>query len=115
MRDLLRLKRKSDPVADDAEDGARAVFAEEGISAILARLAESRLGFLTEEAVDGDALALVRTATNGLEVGQLPTWLWRRAISQGFFAMKQLDENGGGYLIADLDARSLTFQRSIQV
>jgi hypothetical protein len=36
MRSLLRLKRKSTPDADECEDGARAIFAEEGLAAVLA-------------------------------------------------------------------------------
>ncbi len=35
MRALLRLKRKSSPEADECEDGARAIFAEEGLAAVL--------------------------------------------------------------------------------
>jgi hypothetical protein len=37
--------------------------------------------------------------------------LWRDAINQGFRAMHLLAENGGGYLIADLDQRSLTYAK----
>jgi NTP pyrophosphatase (non-canonical NTP hydrolase) len=44
MRALLRLKRKSSPEADECEDGARAIFAEEGLAAMLSRLAPGRTG-----------------------------------------------------------------------
>lgn len=50
MRALLRLKRKSNPDTDEVEDGARAIFAEEGLAAVLSRLAKRRTGFLSETA-----------------------------------------------------------------
>jgi hypothetical protein len=108
LRALLRLKRKSDPVVDECEDGARAVFAEEGLAAVLARLAETHDGFRTLRSVTRDAVEMARAATVGLEVYTVPGWLWRRAVWQGFRAMHQLVANGGGRLVADLDARSLT-------
>lgn len=110
-RALLKAKRKSDAVADEVEDGARAIFAEEGIAAVLARLAQRRTGFMSEASVDGDVLHIAAAATTGLEVEVVPAWLWRRAISQGFRALRLLRENAGGYLIADLDKRTLTYRK----
>jgi NTP pyrophosphatase (non-canonical NTP hydrolase) len=111
LRALLRLKRKSNPETDECEDGARAVFAEEGLAAVLSRLATRRTGFLSETSIDGEVIDVARAAATDLEVEPLPAWLWRRAICQGFRAMHQLSENGGGYLSADLDARALTYQK----
>lgn len=39
MRAALRLKRKSNGQTDECDDGARAIFAEEGLAAVLSRLA----------------------------------------------------------------------------
>lgn len=111
MRALLRLKRKSNPVTDEVEDGARAIFAEEGLAAALSRLARRRAGFLSETSVDGEVLDVVKAVVTDLEVEPLPGWLWRSAISQGFRALRQLGEHGGGYLVADLDARTLGYQK----
>jgi NTP pyrophosphatase (non-canonical NTP hydrolase) len=111
LRAMLRLKRKSDPETDECEDGARAVFAEEGLTAVLSRLARRRTGFLCETSVDSEVIDVAKATAADLEVEVLPTWLWRRAICQGFQAMHQLSENGGGYLTADLDARMLTYQK----
>jgi len=108
MRALLRLKRKSNPETDECEDGARAIFAEEGLAVVLSRLAERRTGFQSETSIDGDAIVVVKAATVDLEAQRLPAWLWRRAINQGFVAMQKLGENGGGCLVADLDERQLT-------
>ena len=111
MRALLRLKRKSSPETDECEDGARAVFAEEGLAAVLSRLAKSRTGFLSETSIDGDVIEVAKAAAADLEVESTPAWLWRSAVHQGFHAMYLLGENGGGYLVADLDARELAYRK----
>jgi NTP pyrophosphatase (non-canonical NTP hydrolase) len=111
MRALLRLKRRSDPEIDECEDGARAIFTEEGLAALLSRLAPRRTGFLSETSIDRSVIEVARAAASDLEVEALPAWLWRRAIYQGFKAMRQLSENCGGHLVADLDARTLTYEK----
>ena len=111
IRALLRLKRKSDPETDECEDGARAILAEEGLAAVLSRLSKRRTGFLIETSVDGEVIDVARACASDLEAQALPAWLWRRAICEGFRALHQLDANGGGYLIADLDARTLSYQK----
>ena len=112
IRSLLELKRKSNPKVDENEDGARAKFAEEGLSAVLSRLAKRRMGFLGETCVDGVVVEIARAASYGLEVETVPGWAWRKAISQGFKAMSQLTENKGGVLLADLDQRTLSYHET---
>lgn len=114
-RSLLHLKRKSDAQVDECEDGARAIFAEEGLAAILSRLATRRGGFLRETTVDSEVIELAQAATEGLEPATLPGWVWRRAISQGFKAMSGLAANGGGFLTADLDERALQYHKMLDV
>lgn len=111
MRSLLRLKRKSSPQADECEDGARAIFAEEGLAAVLSRLAPGRTGFLNAASIDGDVIEVAKAAATGLEAEAVPGWLWQAAIHQGFRAMSLLDENDGGYLVADLDTRELSYRK----
>lgn len=107
LRGLLELKRKSNQVVDSAEDGARAVFAEEGLAAILAKQAPASRQFATPNLVPEYLLDLISMVVEDLEVADLPYQLWRRAISQGFGVMVQLAEAGGGYVLADLDTRTL--------
>jgi NTP pyrophosphatase (non-canonical NTP hydrolase) len=111
MRALLRLKRKSSPQADECEDGARAIFAEEGLAAVLSRLAPGRTGFLSQTSIDGVVIEVAKAAATGLEAEAVPGWLWQAAIHQGFCAMHLLRDNGGGYLVADLDARELAYRK----
>jgi hypothetical protein len=109
MRSLLRVKRKSEDEKDEGEDSARPIFLEEGLAAVLAALSTTRLGFKAEASIDGDVLNAIRACTHDLEVAGTPGWAWRRTIVAGFDAMRQLEENGGGVLTADLDARTLTY------
>ena len=111
MRALLRLKRKSSPEADEFEDGARAIFAEEGLAAMLSRLAPGRTGFLSKTSIDGGVIEVAKAAATGLEAEAVPGWLWQSAIYQGFTAMHLLSQNGGGYLVADLDTRQLVYRK----
>lgn len=109
LRALLGIKRRSQPQIDANEDGARAIYAEEGLAAILSRLAPSRGGFRRNEHVDSVALSVASATILDLEVEKLPPWAWRDAISQGFNAMHKLASNHGGYLVADLTTRRLTY------
>jgi len=111
IRALLRLKRKSSPETDECEDGARAIFAEEGLAAVLSRLAPRRTGFLSTTSIDGDVIEVAKAAAAGLEAEAVPGWLWQAAIHQGFRAMRLLGDNDGGYLVADLDARELAYRK----
>lgn len=111
MRALLRLKRRSDVEVDECEDGARAIFAEEGLAVILSRMAIRRNGFMRETTVDSEIIQIAQVATHDLEPARLPGWLWRRAIAHGFSAMSSLAANGGGFLVADLDERALSYHK----
>ncbi|WP_405816756.1 hypothetical protein [Streptomyces sp. NBC_00040] len=110
-RSLLKIKRRSNADVDRTQDGARAIFAEEGLATILSRLARRRMGLTKEVNIDGEIIEIARASVADLEVSDLPGWAWRRAISQGFQAMHHLAENQGGYLVADLDARTLGYWR----
>lgn len=111
LRGLLQVKRKSNSVIDETEDGARAIFAEEGIAAILAKQATISRQFEAPNLVPEHLLDLIALVVEDLEVSILPYRLWREAISQGFTVMRQLSEAGGGYVLADLDARTLQYSK----
>jgi hypothetical protein len=71
------------------------------------------LGFRSETTVDGDSIGVAKAVTANLEVRNLPGWLWRRAIHQGFQAMHSLGDNRGGYLVADLRKRTLEYRKTL--
>lgn len=110
MRSLLGIKRKSDRAKDSEQDSARPIFLEEGLAAVLAALSVRRMNFEAEANVDGDVLQAVRACTRDLEVGDVPGWAWRKVIVMGFEAMRELEDNCGGDLVADLDSRTLRYE-----
>jgi NTP pyrophosphatase (non-canonical NTP hydrolase) len=111
LRSLLRLKRKSQPRVDECEDGARAYDVEEGITSLLARRAPQYNWFLEPQNIDNETLDDILDHTKGLEIGQLPAWLWKHSISSGFTIMKHLEENAGGYVLIDLDRSSIEYSK----
>jgi hypothetical protein len=98
MRALLKLKRKSSPHTDEAEDGGRAIAIEEGVSALVFAYA-SRHGFFDKLAhVDSELLQTIMTMTAHLEVSACRQADWERAILTGYRCWRELTANNGGTL-----------------
>lgn len=112
VRALFRLKRKSDPKIDEAQDGARATLIEEGVAtwifgqaAALNLFADVKVGELPF-----DMLKHVRQFVAGYEAEELPLWLWEEAILQGYAAFRFLREHRRGRLHIDMSNRRLTIE-----
>ena len=108
-RALLRLKRKSDPQIDEAEDGARAILIEEGIASWIFGQAK-RLDFFEDMKAGDlsfDILKTVRQFVSGYEPAQCPLWLWEEAILQGFDAFRFLRRKRRARLRIDMASRRL--------
>lgn len=109
VRALLRLKRKSQPLVDEAEDGARATLIEEGIASLIFGQAK-RLDFFADMKsgdLSFDILKTVRQFVAGYESEQCPLWLWEDAILQGFTAFRFLRKNRRARLRLDMQRRRL--------
>jgi NTP pyrophosphatase (non-canonical NTP hydrolase) len=109
IRALLRLKRKSDPKLDDAEDGARAILIEEGITSWIFGQAQ-QLRFFENVKRGGlplDMLKHVRQFVAGYESDRCPLWLWEQAILQGYAAFRFLQEHRRGRVEIDFAHRRL--------
>ncbi|MGQ0589823.1 MAG: MazG nucleotide pyrophosphohydrolase domain-containing protein [Sphingosinicella sp.] len=113
MRRMLKRKRKSNAEVDRVEDGARSVFLEEGISAIVfnqsEQTAEGVSLFSDRGNIPFTILQALKTVTRGVEVSSRSISDWRDAISMGFQVFDQLVRNGGGIVSCDLRARSLSY------
>lgn len=112
VRALFRLKRKSDPKIDEAQDGARATLIEEGVATwifgqaiALDLFAGVKVGELPFE-----MLKHVRQFVTGYEAEQIPLWLWEEAILQGYAAFRFLREHRRGRLHIDMNNRRLTVE-----
>ena len=108
-RSLLRLKRKSLPTVDEAEDGARAMLIEEGVTTWLFGQAQQLRFFegMRSGELPLDLLKEVREFVAGYEVERCPLWLWEEAILQGYAAFRFLREKRRARLSIDFKHRRL--------
>lgn len=112
IRSLFRLKRKSDPKIDEAEDGARAALIEEGVANWIFGQAMA-LDFFADMTIGElpfDMLKHVRQFVAGYEADQVPLWLWEEAILQGYAAFRFLRDHRRGRLHIDARNRRLTVE-----
>lgn len=110
LRGLFKLKRKSEPKIDEAQDGARAILIEEGISTLIFHRALQLKYFEGINSLDYSLLKLIPEFVRGYEVDKCPLWLWEKAILSGFEVFRQLQKTRQGTVIADLKKRRLTFR-----
>jgi NTP pyrophosphatase (non-canonical NTP hydrolase) len=109
IRALLRLKRKSDPKIDEAEDGARAILIEEGVASWIFGQARQLDFFRGMRAGDlsFDILKTVRQFVSGYEPEPCSLWLWEEAILQGYEAFRFLRRKRRARLRLDMARRRL--------
>lgn len=113
IRALFKLKRKSDPMIDEVQDGARATLIEEGITTWIFGQAVA-LNFFADVKVGElpfGILKHVREFVAGYEVETIPLWLWEEAILQGYAAFRFLREHRRGRLHIDTNNRRLTIEK----
>jgi NTP pyrophosphatase (non-canonical NTP hydrolase) len=108
-RAILRLKRKSKPLVDEAEDGARAVLIEEGVATWIFGQAKALDFFAGMKAgeLSFDMLKAIRQFVAGYEPAYCPLWLWEEAILQGYEAFRFLREKRRARLRIDMTQRKL--------
>ncbi len=109
LRSLLHRKRKSNPIVDEAEDGARAAIIEESVSAIVFGRAKSAGFFRGIEQLDYELLKTVQRLVAGFEVERVALWQWEVAILDGYRAFRKLRANGGGKVNVDVGGRELRY------
>jgi NTP pyrophosphatase (non-canonical NTP hydrolase) len=112
IRALFRLKRKSAPKIDEAQDGARAILIEEGITTWIFGHAVNLNLFADMKPGDlpFDLLRHVRQFVAGYEADECPLWLWEEAILQGYAAFRFLREHRRGRLHIDMNNRRLSIE-----
>jgi NTP pyrophosphatase (non-canonical NTP hydrolase) len=110
IRSLFRVKRKSRPHIDDAEDGARAILIEEGVSTWIFHHAQRLNFFANVHRLDYGLLKAVRALIQGYEVERCPLWLWEEAILEGYKVFRMLRSSRRGIVVADLHKRTVTFE-----
>lgn len=109
LRASLKLKRKSQPKIDETQDGARAIFIEEGISTLIFQRALQLDYFQSINSLDYSLLKFIPELVRGYEVEVCPLWQWEKAILDGFAVFRQFRKHRCGIVTADLKNRSITF------
>lgn len=111
-RSLFKLKRKSVPKIDEAQDGARATLIEEGIATYIFGQAIDLNLFADHKPGDlpFDLLKQVRQFVAGYEAEECPPWLWEDAILQGYAVFRYLKEHRRGTVIIDAENRKISVE-----
>jgi len=106
-RKLLAIKRGSNKKVREVQDGGRASAIEEGISAFVFEYAREHNSLDGATRIDGDLLKLIKNATRNLEVSACTAAEWEHAILTGYAAWRVIENNSGGWIRVDLDARTI--------
>lgn len=110
-RKLLGCKRRSQPRIDEVQDGGRAIVIEEGVGAFVYDYARRHDFFEGIDRVDTEVLRTIKSMVSGLEVASRPARDWERAILSGFRVWRQIRTHRGGFLVCDLEAKTIRFER----
>ena len=110
FRALIKHKRKSDAVVDEAQDSGRAIVVEEGLSAYIFSCAKQLNFFEGQRGVSFDLLKTISEFVSGYEVEACPLKLWEIAIRQGYDAFRLLRANSGGVVIGSRANRRITYK-----
>lgn len=110
FRALIKQKRKSDPVFDEAQDGGRAIVVEEGLTAWLFSYSKDLDYFEGHDGVSFDVLKTIQKFVHGYEVEKCPLKLWEDAILQGYSVFRQIRKNNGGIVVGDREKRTLSYR-----
>jgi NTP pyrophosphatase (non-canonical NTP hydrolase) len=108
-RALLKCKRKSNPLIDETQDGARATIIEEAVSALVFNRAKHLNAFDGLDHVDFDLLKTIEQMVEGFEVASIPYWQWEMAILEGYKLFRKLRDNKGGTVKMDMLARTIKY------
>ncbi|MBD1365496.1 nucleoside triphosphate pyrophosphohydrolase family protein [Mucilaginibacter sp. ZT4R22] len=109
VRSIMGIKRKSNPLIDEIEDGARAAIIEEAISAFVYQFAKDHKFYENIEKVDNQLIKTIRNLSSNLEVSKCNIAEWEVAILMGYEVFRKLIKNGGGRVKVDLNNREIKF------
>lgn len=109
-RALIKQKRKSDRLFDEAQDGGRAIVVEEGLTAWIFSRAKELDFFEGQNSISFDLLKTVGEFVRGYEVADCPLKLWERAILGGYAVFRQVRQNNGGVVIGNRNTREIRYR-----
>ena len=96
IRSMLKCKRKSNPVIDEIEDGARATITEEALSLLIFNEAKRKNLFEKSEKISKTTLRIIKEMTEPFEVKVRTTKDWESTILKAYAMFRLLIKNNGG-------------------
>lgn len=109
IRQLMKLKRRSDPLFLDAEDRGRPQVAEEAITLIVYNYAKGNKMLKASHRIDTELLNTIKQLVVDLEVSSVSSFQWEQAIIQSYKVFHQVLENKGGYVYVSPKERKLEY------
>lgn len=109
LRHLMRLKRKSDPIALDAEDRGRPQVAEEAITLLVYNYAKGNKMLKASDRIDTELLNTIRQLVVDLEVATVSSFQWEKTIIESYRVFHSVVENGGGRVLVSPSERKLQY------
>ena len=110
FRALIKHKRKSNSAVDENEDGGRAIFIEEGLTALIFSHAKDSGYFVNQDKLPFDLLKTIQRFVSGYEVAKCPMSLWEQAILEGYRVFREVRENEGGTIVGNRNDRTIEFR-----
>jgi hypothetical protein len=108
-RAMMKCKRKSSPLLDEIEDGARATITEEAISLLIFNEAKRNNLFKNALKISKQTLKTIKEMTDNFEVKSRSRQEWQRAILKAYDMFRFLSENGGGKVVFDAYTRQVDY------
>ncbi len=108
-RAMMKRKRKSDPVIDEIEDGARATITEEALSLIIFNEAKNKNYFEDVSKISKSTLRIIKEMTEHFEVKIRTSKEWERAILKGYEVFRLLSNHNGGKVDFDTTKKEISF------
>jgi hypothetical protein len=108
-RAMMKKKRKSDPVIDEIEDGARAAITEEAISLIIFNEARRKNFFENRYKVSRVTLRIIKEMTDTFEAKVLSEKDWEKAILESYKIFRYLIKNKGGEVHFDMFNKNIAY------
>jgi NTP pyrophosphatase (non-canonical NTP hydrolase) len=109
IRKLLKLKRKSEHVTDEIEDGARSAITEELITLYVYTHAQNHRLFKYSDRVDTDVLKTVQKLVSKIEVKDCTAKQWETCIINSYKVFDELVKNDGGRVLVSIKNRRLIY------
>lgn len=107
VRWMFGRQRESDPVFREIEDSGRAKVIEEGIAAVVFDYARRERFLAGVDHIDSHLLDTITSLVSHLEVKIRTAREWEQTLLRSFEIWRELRNNHGGFVTADLNAGTI--------